>query len=137
VDAFATFTFTNAQFREGVFGGVDIAGKTVPLVPNWQASAGGTWHIDERTLLSVSFVYVDQQWINNDLANALPVKIPDYATLDLKLTRQVSDWMLGLEVKNLLDRNYFTSGGVNSVGTVKVFPAPQRAWLASAEYRFR
>jgi iron complex outermembrane recepter protein len=137
VDAFATFTFTNAQFREGVFGGVDIAGKTVPLVPNWQASAGGTWHIDERTLLSVSFVYVDQQWFNNDVANALPVKIPDYATLDLKLTRQLSDWTLGLEVKNLLDRNYFTSGGVDSVGTVKVFPAPQRAWLASAEYRFR
>jgi iron complex outermembrane recepter protein len=137
LNVFGTYSYTNATFREGVFGGVSIAGKEVPLVPRWQLSAGGAWQIAEHTLLSASYVYVDEQWFNNDLANTLPVKIPSYGTLDLKLTQQVQGWLLGLEVRNLLDRSYYTSGGVNSVGTVKVFPAAEIAWIASAEYRFR
>ena len=106
-------------------------------MPEWLFTAGGAWRIAGATLLSASFLYVDEQFLNNDFANALPARIGDYATLDLKLSHAVSGWVLALEVRNLLDRGYFTYGGVNSFGEVKVFPAPERSWFASAEYRFR
>lgn len=137
LDAFATFTYNDATFREGVYGGVDVAGNRVPLVPRWQMSAGAAWRIGRATLLAGSFVYLDEQLVNNDFANSLSQRIPSYGVLDLKLTHQIRDWTLGLELKNLLDRSYYTYGGVDSLGTVKVFPAPERAWFASAEYRFR
>ena len=37
----------DARFREGNFGGVDVSGNIIPLVPRHRASAGGTipaWH---------------------------------------------------------------------------------------------
>ncbi len=137
VEGFMTFAHNDATFREGVYGGVDVAGKRVPLVPRWQVSMGAAWRIGAATQLAGSFVYLDEQFLNNDFANALPQRIPSYGVLDLKLTHRIRDWILGLEVKNLLDRSYYTYGGADSLGTVKVFPAPERAWFASAEYRFR
>lgn len=137
LDAFATFAYNDATFREGVYNGVDVAGNRVPLVPRWQASTGVAWRVTDATQLAGSFVYLDDQYLNNDFANALPQRISSYGVLDLKLTHRIRDWLLGLEVKNLLDRDYYSYGGADSLGTVKVFPAPERAWYASAEYRFR
>ncbi|HSD59715.1 MAG TPA: TonB-dependent receptor [Burkholderiales bacterium] len=137
LDLFATWTYTDAEFRSGIYGGVDVAGRTVPLVPQWQFTAGGAWRITGSTLLSASFLYVNEQFLNNDFANALPARIGDYTTLDLKLSHAIQQWLLALEVRNLLDRDYFTYGGVNTAGEVKVFPAPERSIFASAEYRFR
>lgn len=137
LDLYATLTWTDAEFRSGIYGGVDVAGKRVPLVPRWQASAGGAWRITPATLLSASFLYLDEQVLNNDFANALPQRIGAYATLDLKLSHAMGSWVLAAEARNALDREYFTYGGVNTFGEVKVFPAPERAWYLSAEYRFR
>jgi iron complex outermembrane receptor protein len=137
LDLYATWTWTDAEFRSGIYGGVDVAGKRVPLVPRWQASAGGAWRIAPATLLAASFLYVDEQFLNNDFANALPQRIGAYATLDLKLAHAIGAWLLAAEVRNALDREYYSYGGVNTFGEVKVFPAPERSFFASAEYRFR
>lgn len=137
LDLYATWTWTDAEFRSGIYGGVDVAGRTVPLVPQWQFTAGAAWHITGSTLLSASFLYLDEQFLNNDFANALPQRIGAYATLDLKLSHAIGPWVLAAEVRNALDREYYTYGGVNTLGEVKVFPAPERSWYATAEYRFR
>jgi iron complex outermembrane receptor protein len=137
LDLFATWIYSNAEFRSGVYGGVDVAGKRVPLVPRWQATAGGAWRIAGNTLLSASFLYADEQFLNNDFANALRERIGAYATLDLKLSHAIGSWVLAAEVRNALDRGYYTYGGVNTLGEVKVFPAPERSFFATAEYRFR
>jgi iron complex outermembrane receptor protein len=137
LDLFATFTWTDAEFRSGVAGGVDLAGRRVPLVPRRQATAGAAWRVAGSTLLSASFLYVDEQFLNNDFANALPQRIGAYAVLDLKLAHAIGPWVLAAQVRNALDREYYTYGGVNAFGEVKVFPAPERGFFATAEYRFR
>ncbi|HEX6828538.1 MAG TPA: TonB-dependent receptor, partial [Burkholderiales bacterium] len=137
LDLYATWTYNDAKFRSGVYGGVDVAGNRVPLVPRWQATAGAAWYITGSTLLSASFLYVDDQFLNNDFANALAQRIGAYSTLDLKLSHAIGGWLLALEVRNALDRSYYTYGGVNTLGDVKVFPASEAAWYASVEYQFR
>src|SRR4029077_19034793 len=79
LDLFANYTYTSAKFRSGVYGGVDVTGHDVPLVPKHLLSLGGAWRIAEKTRLSASVRYVANQRFDNDQANSFSQKIPDYA----------------------------------------------------------
>ena len=48
----------NAEFKEGTFGGVSVAGKEVPLVPNMLASANVAWKFLPRTVLHGTYLEV-------------------------------------------------------------------------------
>lgn len=137
LDLFANIAHVRARFRSGVFGGVDLAGKEVPLVPRNAFALGGSWQAAAKTRVSATVKHIGEQRFLNDEANTLAVKIPAYTTVDVKLTHDQGGWRLQAGVKNLLNEKYYTQGGVNPAGVIRVFPAPERAAFVSAEYRFR
>ena len=86
-------------------------------------------------LVAAALRYVGEQRYINDEANLLARKIPAYATVDLKLAHQAGRWLFEAGIKNLLDEQYYTQGGV-SFGVTRVFPAPERSGYVMARYTF-
>ncbi len=137
----ATYAYTEAKFLEGAFDGssgpVDIAGKTVPLVPQDKVTAFANWAISERVFLTVTLRYVSDQFMDNDETNDFGTKIPAYSVVDLKYSHQLDGWRLGLIVNNLLDEKYYNYA-VRSLTSdaFNAYPLPERTVTAFAEYRF-
>ena len=128
-----------AKFLEGTFGGVNVAGNTIPLVPDLLATLRASWEFLPRARLSASYVYVGKQRYDNDQANTYPQEMPTYGLVDLKLTYDVGNLSLAASVANLFDEAYYSYGIVNtfSCTTFCAYPQPGRTFFVSAEYKFR
>jgi iron complex outermembrane recepter protein len=137
VELFANYTHMRARFRSGAYGGVSLAGSEVPLVPRNALTIGGSWQAGAKTRLAAAIRHVGEQRFANDEANLLTLKIPAYTTVDFKLTHEVARWHFVAGVKNVFNEKYYTQGGVNPAGVIRVFPAPERALFFSAQYAFR
>lgn len=137
MELFANYAHVRARFRSGVYATVDLSGNDVPLVPRNTLTAGGSWQAGVKARIVATVHYVGEQRMLNDEANTLAAKIPAYFTFDLKYARETGGWRLAAGVKNLLDKKYYTQGGVNFMGVVRVFPAPERTVFASAQYTFK
>ena len=140
----AGYTYTDARFRSGVLPGnagfgtnVSIAGKRVPLVPEHKLSLGLAWDLGARMRLSGALTAVSSQFMDNDEPNTLGAKIPAYALLDLKLTREFGRGRFALAINNALDEAYYTYA-VRSNFTpdrYNVYPLPGRTLSLTAELR--
>ena len=134
---FGNASATQARFRDGQIGGVDVSGNTIPLVPRSAANAGFSWLLFEGTRLNGVARYVGRQYYDNDQTNSFPDRMPAYATADLKLTHVFRGLGLSLAVNNLLDKHYYSYAIRNGAGTsFNAYPQPGRTFLAGAEYRF-
>lgn len=138
VAAFANYTLAVAKFREGVYGGVDVAGKNIPLVPRHAASAGVSWQMGATTRLSAVANYVGEQYFDNDQDNSFGRKMPAYTTADLKLVHREGGWTLTAAVNNLFDESYFSYGirSRSTPGAYNAYPMPERNFTVSAGYAF-
>jgi iron complex outermembrane recepter protein len=136
LELFANYTFVEAEFREGTFGGVDVSGNEVPLVPKYTGNLGGSWRFAQNTRLNWVIQHVGNQRFDNDQSNTFRKKMPSYTTADLKLTHAAGDWLFSGSIKNLFNEKYFSYGIVTGP-TFSAFPEAERAYFASAEYRFR
>ena len=137
IDIFANYTFTDARFREGTFGGVDVSRNIIPLVPRHRAAAGGTFRFGSNTTLATAMNYVGEQVLDNDQANTATRRIPDYVTVDLKITHQMNKLLLSMAVNNLFDEKYFSYAIRNSVGTsFNALPARERNVWFTVKYQF-
>src|SRR5438067_4098077 len=85
LDLRAGLALQQARFRSGVYGGVDVTGKTVPLVPEVLATAGVSWTYAPRSRVSFNVRYVGEQRFDNDQANTFPREMPTYTVADAKL----------------------------------------------------
>ena len=141
------YAYTDARFREGVLAGsafaigtnLNVAGKQVPLVPRHKLNAGLAWDVTAATRLSGMLTAVSSQFMDNDEPNTLGVKIPAYATVDLKLGHAFAWGRLALAVNNLFDNDYYTYA-VRSAFTADryaVYPLPGRTVGLSAEFRMQ
>ena len=134
---FANASATQARFRDGVVGGVDVSGNAIPLVPRNAANAGYSWRLNEKTRLSGTVRYVGRQFYDNDQINTFPDRMPSYATADLKLAHFVDKLGLSASINNILNRGYYSYAIRNGAGTsFNAYPQPGRSFLLSAEYRF-
>ena len=136
----ALLNLQTATFRTGVYGGVDVSGRDVPLVPRSLAVLRASWQATPRLQLHGTARRVGQQRYDNDQANQFARTMPAYGVADLKLIYAVRNWRLAAGVSNLFDRKYFSYGIINnfSCGTPScVYPEPGRSLSASAEYSFR
>lgn len=134
LDAFANAALTSAEFRSGAYGGVDVSGNEVPLVPAQVLAAGGSWRFARHTGLSVFARYVGTQRFDNDQANTF-MTMPTYTTVNAKLTHQAGGWLLAATLSNLTDRKYFSYGIRNAAGTsFNAYPTAGRALFVSAQY---
>jgi iron complex outermembrane receptor protein len=130
----------SAKFETGTYGGVDVSGKDVPLVPRALAQLQAAWRAAPRTQLVASARYVGRQRYDNDQANAYPGLMPDYAVADLKLSHNVAGWRLSAALDNLFDKRYYSYGIVGSFGcatAVCAYPQAGRTWFLSAEHALR
>lgn len=133
----ARFEYLRARFREGVFGGVDVSGKEVPLVPDHLASLLLAWQPAEPWNLTGIVRYVGKQRFDNDQSNSFREQMPAYTVIDLKATRSAGPWILAAAINNLLAEEYFSYGIRNNAGTsYNAYPAAERSFFLTAEYRF-
>jgi len=142
----AGYTYTDARFREGVLAGGGfalanqvIAGKTVPLVPRHKLNLNASWAIGPQTRLNALVTYVGEQFVDNDEANTLGVKIPAYTVTDLKLLHRSGAWTASGAINNLLNEKYYNYA-VRSQFTpdkYNAYPLPERNVMMALEYAFR
>jgi iron complex outermembrane receptor protein len=139
VEVGASLNVLRAEFREGTFNGIDVAGNEVPLVPNLLATLRAGWQFLPRTRLSASYTYVGKQRFDNDQANRFR-EMPSYGLADVRLAHELGPWRFSALVNNLLDEKYFNYGIVNNPTTpttYSAYPQAGRTYFASVEYRFR
>jgi iron complex outermembrane receptor protein len=132
---FSNVSVTQARFREGRIGSVDVTGKTIPLVPRNTANAGFSLQLSEKTRLNGVARHVGKQHYDNDQTNTFPDRMPAYTTVDLKLTHAADKFSLSASISNLLDKRYY-SYAIRGGGTsFNAYPQAGRTFLLSAEYR--
>lgn len=130
----ASLALLEATFRSGTYGGVDVTGKRVPLVPKATASAGVSWSFESHGKLNLNARYVGGQRFDNDQANAFK-EMPAYALLDAKLEHRIGRITLALEGRNLFDKRYFSYGVWDFGSSFSAYPQPGRELFASLAYR--
>ena len=140
-----SYTYTEAKFLEGTLPGsavtqqnVDIAGRTVPLVPRHKLNAGASWSFAPQTRLDARATYVGSQYMDNDQGNT-GVKIPAYTVVDLKLAWEGRGWRLSAAVNNLLGEEYYNYAVRSQfvADRYNAYPLPERNYTMTAEYTFR
>jgi iron complex outermembrane receptor protein len=139
VDLGATFNVLRAEFREGTFAGIDLAGNEIPLVPNLLASLRAGWEFLPGARIAAIYTYVGKQRYDNDQANRFEY-MPSFGLADVRLSYQWREWRFAAAAINLFDERYYNYGIVNNPVTPTTFSAyPQagRTYFASVEYRFR
>jgi iron complex outermembrane receptor protein len=106
-------------------------------VPRNALTIGASWLAGPKIRLTTTVRMVGEQRLLNDETNTLAQQIPAYAVVDAKLAHVVGGWRVEAGIKNLLDEKYYTQGGVNPLGVIRVFPAPERNAYVTARYTFR
>jgi len=134
----AAYSYTVAKFREGTYGGIDVSGNNIPLVPRQRITLSSSWNISEKTTLSGNANHVGKQYFDNDQANTFAQQIPTYTTVDIKLTHSEGALRLTAAVNNLFDRQYFTYGVASNFtpGRYNAYPMQQRSLSLNAGYEF-
>jgi iron complex outermembrane receptor protein len=141
----AAYAYTDARYRKGSFPGgpfvigtdIDIAGNYVPLVPKHKLNSAFAWDIGGGLRLSGALWATSKQYMDNDEANTLGVRIPKTAVTDLKLSQSFGWGNLALAVNNLFDERYYTYA-IRSQFTADryaVYPLPRRTFGVIAEIR--
>lgn len=131
----AALALLEARFRCGRYGGVDVSGRDVPLVPRAIAAAAASWQFAPRSRLNASLRWVGPQRYDNDQANTFARLQPGYALAGLKLEHRIGRLELALEASNLFDRRYYSYGVWNFADSFSAFPAPGRALYATLAWR--
>jgi iron complex outermembrane receptor protein len=141
LDLAGSFAYQVARFRTGVYGGVDVSGKDVPLVPKQLANLRLFWRVADKTRFGAAGNYVGHQRYDNDQDNSFPRVMPAYALFDIKLTQEWADWQYSAAINNLFGKKYFSYGLVDifsQCGTPTcVYPQAGRVFFVSAEHAFR
>ncbi len=142
----AAYTYVDATFREGVLPGsgfsqlnVQLAGRTVPLVPRNKLSVNAAWAMNANTRLSAAANYVGSQFMDNDEGNTLGVKIPAYTVVDLKLVYRNGPWRVGGAINNLFGKSYYNYAVRSQfvADRYNVYPLPERNMSLNVAYEFR
>ena len=142
----AAYSYIDAKFREGVLPGsafsqlnVQLAGRTVPLVPRNKLSVNAAWAINANTRLSAVANHVSTQFMDNDEGNTLGTKIPAYTVVDLKLLYRNGPWTIGGAVNNLFGKSYYNYAVRSQfvADRYNVYPLPERNATINVGYAFR
>jgi len=129
-----------AKFRTGTYGGVDVSGRDVPLVPRSLAVLRALWRPMDAVQVNGAVRFVGKQRYDNDQANQFPRLMPTYALADLNLAYILGAWRFTGGVRNLFDKKYFSYGIINNFTCTTpscIYPEAGRTVFASAEIRLQ
>jgi iron complex outermembrane recepter protein len=142
----ASYTYTDAKFREGVLAGGGFAlanqvigGKAVPLVPRDKLFLSAAWAFTARTQLVGAFSYVGPQYMDNDEANTLGARIPAYTVADVKVVHRDKAWRYSAAVNNITNERYYNYAVRSQFVSDRynAYPLPERNFSVTAQYSFR
>jgi iron complex outermembrane receptor protein len=136
LDFTAFYTQVRARFRSGSFGGADLTGHQVPLVPRERASLQANWRMTAVDSVNLGWQYVGSAVFDNDQANTFGSRIPAYSTVDAKYTRRIGNVDVSLIGTNLGNRAYYAYGVIGRTGNYNVYPERRRAFYVSVLARF-
>lgn len=138
VDLRLAYTYTEAEFTEGVIGTTSVDGKTVPLVARHRASVGAGFRLTEQLHLDGAWSYVSSQFMENDEENEFGTKIPSYSTTDLRLAYEMRRASLSLTVNNLFDEQYYNYAvtSIFTPGRYSAYPLPGRNAFLELKLQF-
>lgn len=130
------YAYTRARFREGVYGGVNVADNEVPLVPRQRFGATLGWQAAAATRLTFAVNYVGSQRYDNDQSDRFR-DMPGYTVADIKFAHDIGPVRLTAGVNNLFDKKYYSYGIVNGAFTsFNAYPEDRRNAYAGVEYRW-
>lgn len=134
----ASYGYTVAKFREGVYGGINVTGNNIPLVPRHRLTLASSWKVSDQTSLSGNANYVGKQYFDNDQANTFNQQMPAYTTVDMKLTHREGAWLIAATFNNLFNRQYFTYAAASTFtpGRYAAYPMQGRSVSVNANYQF-
>jgi len=138
LDLAGSLILQTAKFRSGVYGGIDVSGRDVPLVPRSLATLRMTWRPAPAAQLNGSVRFVGAQRYDNDQDNRFARRMPGYLVADVNLSYVLGGWRLAAGVRNLFDRKYFGYGIVNNFSCttpICVYPEAGRTLFVNAELR--
>lgn len=137
LDVHANYTYVDAKFREGRFGGTSIAGNRVPLVPRHAVNAGFGWAFVDKARADIEVRHVGSSPFDADETQTFGRPMPSYTVADIKLSARSDGWLLNAGVRNLFDKKYFSYGVFTGFPTYSALPAPERTLFVSAQYTFQ
>ena len=129
-----------AKFRTGIYGGVDVSGRDVPLVPRSLATLRASWRPTQAAQVNGAVRFVGEQRYDNDQANQFARLMPAYALADLNLSYVSGAWRFAGGVRNLFDKKYFSYGIINNFTCTTpacVYPEAGRTVFANVEFRLQ
>ena len=130
----------SAKFRTGTYGGIDVSGRDVPLVPRSLAALRASWRPLPGTQVNGALRFVGRQRYDNDQANQFARLMPAYALADLNFSYAQGAWRFAAGVRNLFDRKYISYGIINNFNCATPscgYPEPGLTLFASAEIRLQ
>ena len=139
----AAYTYTQAKFREGTLPGspftqqnVQVADRTVPLVPRNKLNVAAQWRMAAQTEFRAETRYVGEQFMENDEGNTLGRQIPSYTVTDVKVSHRVGKLRLSAAIDNLFDRKYYTYAVRSQFvpDRFNAYPLPERSFWLTLEY---
>ena len=125
---FANYTLQDVTQQSG-----ENIGNAVKAIPESAVGAGVMTAIGPFsaavTMKSVSGIWVD---------DANTVELPDYATMDVRLAWEVSNWMFTVDVYNALDHDHDSTAYPDPAGSdvLFLFPSALRTVSLGARFRF-
>jgi iron complex outermembrane receptor protein len=135
-DIGARYAYTLARFDQGVYSGIDVTGKNVPLVPRHRATINLGWQARSDTRLTLSASHVGEQVYDNDPANVFH-RMPGYTLVDAKIARSFGAFKLAAGINNLTDRRYYSYALTDSSTAptrFNAYPGTPRTVYLSGEY---
>jgi len=134
----AAYSYTVAKFREGIYGGVNVSGNDIPLVPRHRFALSSSWKVSEQDTFNANAVYVGEQHFDNDQADTFGQHMPAYITVDMKLSHRKGSWLLAAAVNNMFNRQYFTYAVASNFtpGKYNAYPMRERNFSLNATYYF-
>jgi iron complex outermembrane recepter protein len=129
----ANYTYLKAEFSDG-----NNKANDLPLTPNNTTNITLLASLPAGIKGSINFNYVDATLFANDLSNNFAKKIPSYKTVDFKLSKQIDNIGLSLQVNNLFNEQYFNYGvsSGSTPGRFNAYPLPERTAYLIASYQF-
>lgn len=95
-------------------------------------SVTGTYDFNERFAGHFSVIHAEET--NSGFSGQ--VELPDYTLLNLGVLYHGDQWMLGVNIKNVTDEEYFRSNFPNLFGGTIVLPELPRHYSATLQYSF-
>ena len=136
VSLFGNLSLTDARFRDGVIGSVDVSGNVIPLVPRVKINAGIALQLAPNIRFSGVARYVGTQYYDNDQTNTFPSRMPAYTVVDVRFMQTIGKLTVGIAINNLFNKLYYSYAIRNGAGTsFNAYPQADQTFLLTVEYR--